>query len=128
MCCDIFVIIDVESQVMVVLWQYVLCSLEEIVVVLGEIIDWYEKIICILFNWLFGKVVVSVECDGWCYFYCLLFICEQWQLSESCNLFDCVFGGKVVLLLVYFFMYEKFSKCDIVELCVLIDVIDVKEC
>lgn len=108
---------EVEVFVMEVLWCGVLCSVEEIFVEVGVVQQWQEGMVKFLFNWFFKKKVVKVECDGCCYFYSLLLLCEKYVYQISKSLFDCLFGGCVVLLVVYFFEQQKFLKKDIVELC-----------
>lgn len=124
---DIPTITDAESQVMAVLWQHAPRSSEEIVAALGETTDWHEKTIRTLLNRLLGKAAVSAERDGRRYLYRPLLTREQWQSSESRNLLDRVFGGKVAPLLAHFSTHEKLSKRDIAELRALIDAIDAKE-
>lgn len=114
---------EVEVVVMEVLWQQVLCSVDDVVVVLVYC-DWVELIIKILFNCLLIKGVIVVECDGWCYLYCLLLQCQVWVEVQSQDFIGCVFEGCVVLLVVYFSECGQLSVQDIVDLKKLIQELD----
>lgn len=115
-------ITDAESQVMEVLWRSGgAVSAEQVV---GELVSqrqWQEPTIKTLLNRLLKKGAIAAEKDGRRYLYTAVLQREQWVTSESSQLLDRLFGGRIAPLVAHFGSRSKLNQADIEELTRLIE-------
>jgi predicted transcriptional regulator len=107
---------EAESRVMQVLWQRAPQGAEEIADALHRETGWHENTVRTLLNRLVRKGAAEARRDGRRYLYSPRLTREAWQGSESRNLIERVFGGRLAPLLVHFSQHEKLSSRDVAEL------------
>lgn len=112
---------EAESLVMEVLWRGKRMPAEEVVAALVSQHQWQEATIKTLLNRLLKKGAISAEKDGRRYLYSAVLKREQWVTSESKNMLDRLFGGRVSPLVAHFGKHRKLSKSDLDELKRLVD-------
>jgi BlaI family penicillinase repressor len=113
---------EAESQVMEVLWRESgPVPAEQVVKALVNAHDWQEPTIKTLLNRLLKKGAISARKEGRRYLYSAVLGREQWVTSESKNLLDRLFGGRVAPLVAHFGSQRKLSQADIDELTRLIE-------
>lgn len=108
---------DAESQVMEVLWQSAAAMpAEEVVAALAVEQDWQEATVKTLLNRLLKKGAVSARKDGRRYLYSPVLKREQWVTTESVDMVERLFGGRIAPLVAHFGKQHKLSKEDLDEL------------
>ena len=113
-----------ESLVMEALWRHGSATAEEVIADVGPEQAWSETTVKTLLGRLLKKKAVSAERDGRRYVYRPLIAREDYVQSESQNLIDRLFGGRVAPLVSHFSEREKLTREDIAELKRLIAEID----
>jgi BlaI family penicillinase repressor len=107
---------EAESLVMNVLWQRSPIASEDVIAALKSQAHWREPTIKTLLNRLLKKGAVSAEKVGRRYLYSPVLTREQWLSSESENLLERLFGGRVAPLVAHFSKHRRLSKKDLAEL------------
>jgi BlaI family transcriptional regulator, penicillinase repressor len=107
---------EAESAVMEVLWHRHPQAADEIVAALSNARDWQESTVKTLINRLLKKGAIDAEQDGRRYLYRPILKREVWLRSQSTNLLDRLFGGKVAPLVAHFSEHRKLTRDDIAEL------------
>ena len=115
---------DAESMVMDVLWRRAPLSADDVVAALAASTDWQEPTIKTLLNRLLKKRAIAAERDGKRYLYRPLLKRTDYVHSESKNLLDRLFDGRVAPLVAHFSERRKLSKKDLAELKRLIEELD----
>jgi predicted transcriptional regulator len=115
---------DAESVVMDVLWRRAPLSADDVVAALAASTDWQEPTIKTLLNRLLKKRAIAAERDGKRYLYRPLLKRSDYVHSESKNLLDRLFDGRVAPLVAHFSERRKLSKKDLAELKRLIEELD----
>lgn len=115
---------EAESRVMQVLWQTSPLSADAIIEVLADHTDWHEKTIRTLLNRLLRKGAVRARRDGRRYLYSPVLKRDAWQTTESRNLLDRAFGGRLAPMLAHFTRHESLSEEDIRDLRRIVDAIE----
>lgn len=115
---------DAESVVMDVLWRRAPLSADDVVAALAASTDWQEPTIKTLLNRLLKKRAIAAERDGKRYLYRPLLKRSDYVQSESKNLLDRLFDGRVAPLVAHFSERRKLSKKDLAELKRLIEELD----
>ena len=115
---------DAESVVMDVLWRRAPLSADDVVAALAANTDWQEPTIKTLLNRLLKKRAIAAERDGKRYLYRPLLKRTDYVHSESKNLLDRLFDGRVAPLVAHFSERRKLSKKDLAELKRLIEELD----
>jgi predicted transcriptional regulator len=113
-----------ESLVMEALWRHGSATAEEVIADVGPEQAWSETTVKTLLGRLLKKKAVSAERDGRRYVYRPLIAREDYVQTESQNLIDRLFGGRVAPLVSHFSEREKLTREDIAELKRLIAEID----
>ena len=101
-----------ELEVLQVIWHQHPCSASDIVQRLDNK-DWHEKTIKSLLSRLVKKGAVSFEKDQRRYLYFPLIDKAEYQQSESKNLMERLFGGKLSPLVASFASQQKLQKDDV---------------
>lgn len=113
---------EAESQVMEVLWRSGgAVSAEQVVSELVSQRHWQEPTIKTLLNRLLKKGAIAADKDGRRYLYTAVLQREQWVTSESSQLLDRLFGGRIAPLVAHFGSRGKLSAAEIDELTRLIE-------
>lgn len=115
---------EAESAVMEVVWKKHPIATEDIVAALSDRQPWQEATIKTLLNRLLKKGALSAVREGRRYLYSPLLTREEWVSSESENLLDRLFAGRVAPLVAHFSKHRKLSKKDVAELKRLIEELD----
>ncbi|WNG36489.1 BlaI/MecI/CopY family transcriptional regulator [Archangium violaceum] len=113
---------EAESQVMEVLWRAgEAIPAEQVISALVRQQHWQEATIKTLLNRLLKKGAIRAEKDGRRYLYTAVLKRDEWVTSESKNLLDRLFGGRIAPLVAHFGSQSKLSKSDLAELTRLIE-------
>ncbi|WP_257458027.1 BlaI/MecI/CopY family transcriptional regulator [Archangium lipolyticum] len=113
---------EAESQVMEVLWRAgEAIPAEQVISALVRQQHWQEATIKTLLNRLLKKGAIRAEKDGRRYLYTAVLKRDEWVTSESKNLLDRLFGGRIAPLVAHFGSRSKLSKSDLAELTRLIE-------
>ncbi len=107
---------EAESAVMEVLWHRQPQAADEIVAALSKERDWQESTVKTLINRLLKKGAIDAEQDGRRYLYHPILKRDVWLRSQSTNLLDRLFGGRVAPLVAHFSEHRKLTRDDIAEL------------
>jgi BlaI family transcriptional regulator, penicillinase repressor len=101
---------------MEVLWQRSPNTSEGVVAALRGQQKWQEPTIKTLLNRLLKKRAISANREGGRYVYLPVLTREQWLSTESRDLLDRLFGGRVAPFVAHFSQHRELSRKDIVEL------------
>jgi BlaI family transcriptional regulator, penicillinase repressor len=105
-----------ESAVMEVLWRKHPQSAEEIVAALQSKRSWQVPTIKTLLNRLLNKGVITATKAGRHYLYQPCVERDEYLFTESSDVIDRLFGGRVAPLVAHFSERRKLSKKDLEEL------------
>ncbi|HRK65376.1 MAG TPA: BlaI/MecI/CopY family transcriptional regulator [Terricaulis sp.] len=105
-----------EGIVMEALWRRQPQSAEDVAGDVAPAQGWTEATVKSLLNRLLSKGAIAAEKDGRRYLYRPLLAREDYVTSESSNLIDRLFEGRVSSLVTHFSEREKLSADDIAEL------------
>ncbi len=98
------------------LWRRQPQSAEDVAGDVAPAQGWTEATVKSLLNRLLSKGAIAAEKDGRRYLYRPLLAREDYVTSESSNLIDRLFEGRVSSLVTHFSEREKLSADDIAEL------------
>ncbi len=117
---------EAESVVMEILWKRGPCTAEEVIGELArdETPGWQEPTVKTLLNRLLNKSAIRAEKDGRRYRYWPELKRQDWVSSQSGNLLNRLFQGRVAPLVAHFSEHGKLSKKDVEELKKLIEGLD----
>ncbi len=101
---------------MEVLWRRSPVASEDVVTALKSEVHWREPTIKTLLNRLLKKGAIGAEKVGRRYLYSPALTREQWLSSESENLLERLFGGRVAPLVAHFSKHRRLTKKDLAEL------------
>ena len=104
-----------EGIVMEALWRRQPQSAEDVAGDVAAAQGWTEATVKSLLNRLLSKGAIAAEKDGRRYLYRPLLAREDYVTSESSNLIDRLFEGRVSSLVTHFSEREKLSADDIAE-------------
>lgn len=105
-----------EFEVLQAIWKGHPCAASEIVDRLRAQMDWHEKTVKTLLGRLVKKGAIGFQKDQRRYIYFPLLERQEYQQSESKNLLNKLFGGKVSPLIASFASQKSLDKDDIAEL------------
>jgi BlaI family transcriptional regulator, penicillinase repressor len=105
-----------ESLVMEALWRRSPLSAEEIIAEVAAPQDWSAVTVKTLLNRLLNKGAISAEKDGRRYLYSPVLARADYLQSESEDLIDRLFGGRIAPLVSHFSENRPLSREDIEEL------------
>lgn len=112
---------NAEFEVLEVIWQGHPCSATDIIERLSEQTQWHEKTIKTLLNRLVKKGALGFERQKRHYLYYPLIEREAYQHTQSKNLLEKLFEGRVSPLVASFANKGNLNKQDVDELKALID-------
>ncbi len=99
-----------------VLWRRSPVASEDVVTALKSQAHWREPTIKTLLNRLLKKGAISAEKVGRRYLYSPVLGREQWLSSESQNLLERLFGGRIAPLVAHFSKHRRLTKKDLADL------------
>ncbi|WP_290885626.1 BlaI/MecI/CopY family transcriptional regulator [Arenimonas sp.] len=106
---------EAESVVMEVLWRGSPRSSEEVITELSRDQDWQVSTIKTLLGRLVKKGAVKAAKDGRRFSYSPVLTREAWARSQSSNLLERVFDGRLAPLIAHFTETHKLSPKDIAD-------------
>jgi predicted transcriptional regulator len=116
---------EAESVVMEVLWRrHTPQSAEDIVAATAVPQGWQEATVKTLLNRLLRKKAIAAERDGRRYLYRPRIKRSDYVHTESTNLLDRLYGGRVAPLVVHFAARLKLTDQDVAEIRALIEELD----
>jgi BlaI family penicillinase repressor len=115
---------EAESVVLAVLWRTSPLATEAVVAALSPQQRWQQSTIKTLLNRLLRKGAIRAQKEGRRYVYSPILTREQWLSSESADLLDRLFDGRVAPLVAHFSRERKLSRKDIADLKSLIQELD----
>jgi predicted transcriptional regulator len=110
-----------EYEVLEAIWQQYPTSAIEIVERLNQQKPWHEKTVKTLINRMVKKGAIGFNKEGRQYFYYPQLEREAYQISESSNIINRLFGGKVAPLVAGFAKNKQLTQSDVTELKSLIE-------
>jgi predicted transcriptional regulator len=110
-----------EYQIMDVIWQLAPCTAQDVITKLNEQGDWHEKTVKTLIGRLVKKEALAFEQDGRTYVYSPIIDKHEYKLTESKNLLERMFNGKLSPMVAAFAKQNKLTQQDVDELKSIID-------
>jgi BlaI family transcriptional regulator, penicillinase repressor len=107
---------NAESLVMEVLWSRQPLTADEVVAALANSTNWQEPTVRTLLNRLLKKGAIAATREGRRYLYRPLLVRADHIHTESKNLVDRFFNGRISPLVAQFSSRQKLSKRDVAEL------------
>jgi BlaI family penicillinase repressor len=105
-----------EFEVLEALWQQWPCAASDVIKRLNQDKSWHEKTVKTLLGRLVKKGAINFSKEGRLYLYSPLIGRDEYQIKESRNLLEKLFGGRLSPLVSSFARSDNLTKADVEEL------------